>query len=187
MRGAAGGDQVIDDEDLLSGRMASSWISTASVPYSRLYSRRTVFAGSLPGLRAGTKPAFNSSAMAGPEDEAAGFDAHDQVHRRLGIVARHRFHRGTQRLRIFDQRGDIFELDAGLGEVRDIADELLIGEGGDAVLRRGVPARWPWSARCAGFLRPLPRSNRVTFSALEAKTCSTDSQVTASSSVFQQS
>src|SRR5690606_28542812 len=46
------------------GRMASECISRASVPYSRAYSIRVVFAGSLPGLRIGTKPAPSRAARA---------------------------------------------------------------------------------------------------------------------------
>src|SRR3954469_7549897 len=45
---------------------ASVCSSSASVPYSSWYSARTVAAGSLPGLRASTKPAPSSRASAGP-------------------------------------------------------------------------------------------------------------------------
>src|SRR3954449_8207359 len=45
---------------------ASVCSSSASVPYSRTYSARTVAAGSLPGLRASTNPAPSSRARAGP-------------------------------------------------------------------------------------------------------------------------
>src|SRR3954452_2574767 len=45
---------------------ASVCSSSASVPYSSTYSARTVSCGSLPGLRASTKPAPSSRATAGP-------------------------------------------------------------------------------------------------------------------------
>src|SRR4051812_805908 len=45
---------------------ASECSSSASVPYSRRYSARTVSCGSLPGLRASTNPAPSSRASAGP-------------------------------------------------------------------------------------------------------------------------
>ncbi len=33
--GAAGGDQIVDQQDIVPGLMASVWISTRSWPYSR--------------------------------------------------------------------------------------------------------------------------------------------------------
>ncbi len=45
---------------------ASACISSASTPYSRMYSADTVSCGSLPGLRAGTKPTPSSRAIAAP-------------------------------------------------------------------------------------------------------------------------
>src|SRR3954447_15935373 len=45
---------------------ASVCSSSASVPYSSMYSARTVSLGSLPGLRASTNPAPSSRASAGP-------------------------------------------------------------------------------------------------------------------------
>ena len=54
---AAGREQVVDDQDLLAGRIASRWISSVFEPYSRAYSTVIVSAGSLPSLRTGTSPA----------------------------------------------------------------------------------------------------------------------------------
>src|ERR687885_138167 len=48
------------------GAIASECSSSASVPYSSTYSARTVWCGSLPGLRASTNPAPSSRARAGP-------------------------------------------------------------------------------------------------------------------------
>ena len=41
------------------GLIASLWISSVAVPYSRSYSTSIVSAGSLPSLRTGTKPAWS--------------------------------------------------------------------------------------------------------------------------------
>ena len=54
---AAGREQVVDDQDLLPGWIASRWISSVFEPYSSAYSTVIVSAGSLPSLRTGTRPA----------------------------------------------------------------------------------------------------------------------------------
>ena len=58
---------------------ASACISSASMPYSRMYSAVTTSAGSLPGLRAGTKPALELARERGAEDEAARLRRHDEL------------------------------------------------------------------------------------------------------------
>ena len=55
--GAAGREQVVDDQDLLAGLDGVAVDLEGVRPYSRAYSTEIVSAGSLPSLRTGTRPA----------------------------------------------------------------------------------------------------------------------------------
>ena len=66
-RGAAGGQQVVVHEHAAPGAMQSSCSSRTLSPYSSEYDVRIVVCGSVPGLRASTKPAPSSRASAGPK------------------------------------------------------------------------------------------------------------------------
>ena len=68
------------------------------MPYSSAYSAWTVSRGSLPGLRARTKPAPSSRASAGAEQEAARLGADDELDVQLPRELREPRDRGVQRL-----------------------------------------------------------------------------------------
>ena len=78
LRRSAGGEQVVDDQHPLplAHRVVVNLERVGAV-LERVVSA-TVFDGSLPGFRTGTKPAPRRSATAA-EDEAAALDADDQV------------------------------------------------------------------------------------------------------------
>ena len=123
LRRAARGEQVVVDEDARSaGSIASACSSSASKPYSSAYLALTVLHGSLPGLRAATKPQLEPVGERRAEDEAARLGAEDEVRlARLGAL-RELLDRLVQRLRVGEQRHDVLEDDPALREVRDVAD-----------------------------------------------------------------
>ena len=91
------------------------------MPYSSRYSARTVSRGSLPGLRARTKPAPSSSASAAPSRKPRASAAIDDVDvQRPGVVGQ-RADGALQRLGRGHHRRDVLEDDPGLREVGDVA------------------------------------------------------------------
>ena len=73
--------------------------------------------------------------MAGSEDEAPRLDADDLVNVLSCIVIGEGVDERGQSFGVAQQRGDVIEEDAGLGEVGDVADEgLEVGVVGHGVL-----------------------------------------------------
>ena len=106
----------------MPGSMASSWTSSASLPYSSSYDSEMVVKGSLPGLRAQTKPAFKRVGEGGAQDEAARLGAQDDVDVAADRPLGHAVDGGAQALRVLQQRHDVAKEDAGLGKVGDRSD-----------------------------------------------------------------
>ena len=94
------------------------------MPYSSAYVARTVWYGSLPGLRAAAKPTPSSIASAGPKmkprasapSTRSGFSGRANSARLCDHLA--------QRVGVRDEGHDVLEDDARLGEVADVADAL---------------------------------------------------------------
>src|SRR4029450_11903041 len=124
----------------------SSWISTRApspnasarsssvfLPYSSAYSALIVSSGSLPGLRAGTKPQPSLYAIAEPTKKPrASAPATMAGVPPPGPVAED-VDRLPERVGVREQRHDVLEDDARLRPVRDVADQRLqpldVGDG----------------------------------------------------------
>ncbi len=72
------------------GWMASLWIWSESVPYSRSYLMVSGFGGELAGLAHGDEAGVQAIGERGAEDEAAGLDAEDEIDVLADVVLRRR-------------------------------------------------------------------------------------------------
>jgi hypothetical protein len=121
-RGAAGGDEVVDQVDLRAG---GAGIDMHRQPVGAIFQRIILGDGrarQLAVLADEEEAGAEVKRDGGSEDEPAGVDAGDQL-RLFGHGARQPLDRGGEAARIEQQRRDVSELDAGLGKIRDGADE----------------------------------------------------------------
>ena len=104
------------------GLIASSWMASASRPYSSSYSTSMVLPGSLPSLRTGTKPALQLVGDRAADDEASRLDPDHHVDPLALIPAGQRVDGEAPRRAVLEERGDVLEEDALGREVLDVAD-----------------------------------------------------------------
>ena len=107
------------------GWMASRWISSESVAVLQVVADAGGWRGELLGLAHGDEAGVEAVGQRGAEDEAARLDAEDQVDLLADVVLRQRVDELREAGLVLQQRGDVVEEDAGLGEVGHGADELL--------------------------------------------------------------
>ena len=122
------------------------------MPYSRAYVASTVSQGSLPGLRAGTKPQPRRSASAPPKMKPRASAPRMMSARAAGPSSSSRSIVSWKYDGVRDQRHQVLEDDPGLGEVRHVADAVAQVEfrpevTPDSSARRGGAAR---ARRAAG-------------------------------------
>jgi len=122
---AAGGEEVVDDEDALAG------LDGVEMDFEGVGAVLEVVAdfgrggGEFFGLADRDEAGVEAVGERGAEDEAAGFDAEDHVDVFADVVRGEGVDELGEAGFILEQRGDVVEEDAGLGEVGDRADELL--------------------------------------------------------------
>ena len=114
-RRAPGGEQIVVDQHAAPPASASVCSSSWPAPYSSRYSALTVSYGSLPGLRASTKPAPSSSASAGPSRKPRASAATTQS-TASGRPSRPAADRLGERAGVGHQRRDVLEDDPRLGK-----------------------------------------------------------------------
>ena len=115
--------------------------------------------GSLPGLRIGTKPGIELERQRSAEDEAARFGGGDHADPLACEMVVELGDRLAECRGMAQERRDVLEQDAGLGEIGDIAD--VVAE----IERRGAAAghesRTPEVAEARNRLAPGRRSRRA--------------------------
>ena len=105
--------------------MASRWISRAVGAVLEVVADARGFGGQLLGLAHGDEAGVQAVGERGAEDEAAGLDAEDEVDVLADVVRGQRVDELREAGLVLQQRGDVVEEDAGLGEVGHGADEFL--------------------------------------------------------------
>jgi len=123
LHGPARGKQVVDHQHALSRRHGVGVHLDGVGPVLELIGLRGRLRGQLARLADGDEPLPEGVGEGGAEDEAPGLDAADHVVGRGSHQARESVDGGLQSLRALEQRRDVLEQDARLGEVRDVADE----------------------------------------------------------------
>ena len=123
--GAAGGEQVVDEQDALAG------LDGVEVDFERVGAVFEIVGdagyrcGQLARLADGDEAGIEAVGERGAEDESAGFDAEDEVDLAFKIVGGERVDEHGEAGAVFEQRGDVVEEDARLGEVGHGAHERL--------------------------------------------------------------
>jgi hypothetical protein len=103
---------------------ASACSSSASIPYSSVYSALTVSLGSLARLARRHEARAQLARQRGAEDEPARLGRDHQVHRQRSRHRRQLRHGLVERRGVQQQRRDVLEDDPRPRKVRDVADEL---------------------------------------------------------------
>ena len=103
--------------------MASRWISSLSEPYSSCVLLAHDRPGQLAGLAHRHERRPEVVGDGGGEDEAAGLDADDAVDLDVAEAVGELVDGPAEGAGVAEQRGDVPERDAGLGEVGDLADQ----------------------------------------------------------------
>src|SRR5579864_3834576 len=131
--GPAGGEHVVDDQHILP-RRDGVFVDLKDVG--------TVFQRILDAFALGRKFLFftnrdeavaQSVGDGGRDDEATRFDAEDQVDRAGTVVPGEGVDDSLEPIRVFKQRGDVVEVDAGFWKIGYFADEgfELVHSGGN--------------------------------------------------------
>lgn len=121
--GAAGGKQVIDEDDALAGlyRVDMDFKLVSAVLEFVAHLRFTC--GKLSGLADGHKASREGLGHGGAEDEAAGFGSGDEVYVLAPKRVDHKLDRECEAGGVSKQGREVAEHDTGFGEIRDITDE----------------------------------------------------------------
>jgi len=123
-RGPGGGDEVVGEQH---PRARRAGIDMHGEPVAAIFERIILGdrrAGQLARLADEQQPAAEPLRECGADDEAARLDRGDQV-RRLPDPRRQPLDRRREAARVEEQGGDVAELDAGPGVVRDGPDQRL--------------------------------------------------------------
>jgi len=153
-----GGEDIIDDQDALPGPDGVGVHLEGVGAVLQVVGNGDRLAGELPRLADQAEPGRQAAGDGRPEDEPAALGPDDQV----DVVAAERvgqqFDRQGQPRRIGQQRRDVAEQDARLGEVGDVADQPLeVFHGVDHRSGQSTPRPWR-TPRCDR--RRAPRSHR---------------------------
>ena len=121
--GAAGGEQVVDEDDALAGldgvEVNLEYVGAVFEIVCDARDGR----GEFSGLSDGNKTCIETVGEGGAEDEAARFNAEDEIDLVLDVMCGEHVNELGEAGLVFEDRGDVVEEDAGLGEVRDGAHE----------------------------------------------------------------
>src|SRR5438128_3409532 len=142
--GAAGGEQVVDDRHLLARpyRVDVRLEDALAVLQSVLDPVRLV--GKLPQLADGREADLQAIRQGGAEDESARLDGNDAIERATAQPPFHVVENGLERLRLAEDRRDVLEEDARLGEVGNVADQRAdLYQGAHSPHPRKKPAAGP--------------------------------------------
>ena len=123
--GAAGGKQIIHDNDALSffNRIFMDFESVRSVFEGVIeFGCR---GGKLARLAYGNKSSIQTIRKSGAEDESARFHPQNQINVFVEIVLGERVNQRSQATLVFQKRSDVIKEDASLGEIRNFADKSL--------------------------------------------------------------
>jgi hypothetical protein len=159
--GASGGQDVVDDKDILAG------LNGVGVHFEGVGS---VFQGVFDGmdgvgkllwLANGDETSSEGMRHGGREEVAARFDADHDVDGGVAIVILERVDGLAEAGFVFEQGGDVVEIDAGLGPVLDLSDERFqvagLGLGG----RCGHWGDFSRARRCCRPVMAAPLDRRT--------------------------
>lgn len=134
---AAGGEQVVDDDDLaaLADGIGVDLEAVGAV-FEGVVDAVDA-AGELAGFANGDEPGGEGLSDGGAEDEAAGLGADDEFDTLAAVGVGHQLDGEGETPGIRQQRREILEENPGLGEVGDVADEGVEVHGGEETERRG--------------------------------------------------
>ena len=124
-RGAAGGEQIVDNQDPRTRRRWRRDGLRACRCRIRGRRRSGAIGGQFLRLADGHEPRAERISERGRENEAARFDPDHHIDRRALVLGLERVDGSLKSCFIFEKRGDVVEKDSGFGEVRNFADELF--------------------------------------------------------------
>src|SRR5262249_3626929 len=124
-RGAAGREQVVDDQHLLSlvDRVAVHLEAVGAVFERVAHADRRV--RKLPDLAYGNEARADPIRDRGAEDEPAALDPDDERDAVPAVRIRERVDRETESLRVAQERRDVVKENAGFRKVRHVANAIL--------------------------------------------------------------
>ena len=121
--GAAGGEQVVHDEDAMAVADGVLVHLQGVGAVLQIVGDADAFGGQLLRLAHRHEAGAERVGERRGEDEAAGFDAEDDIDLRIAVVVLQAVDDAAKSVRVLEQRGDVVEENAGLGEVGHLADE----------------------------------------------------------------
>ena len=123
--GAAGGEQVVDEDDALAGLDGVEMDFEGVGAVFEIIGDAGDGGGKLFGLADGDEAGIKAVSERGSKDEAAGFNAEDEIDLLLEVVGGEGVNELGEAGLVLEDGGDVVEEDAGLGKIRDGADEGL--------------------------------------------------------------
>ncbi len=148
--GASGGKDIVNDDDVLAGEdgVGVHFEGVGTVFEDVFDADR--FMGKLLGLADGDEAGVQGKGDGGGEEIAARFDADDDVDGGGAVMVAKSGNGFAEAGFIFEESGDVVEVDAGFREIGDFADELFevvggwgrIGDvrsGHEGIVARSVP------------------------------------------------
>ena len=125
LHGAAGGEEVVDEDDALAGLDGVEMDFEGVGAVFQIVRDASDGGGKLFRLAYGDEAGIEAVSERGTKDEAAGFNAKDEIDLLLEVVGGKGVNELGEAGLVLEDGGDVVEEDAGLGKIRDGAYEAL--------------------------------------------------------------